>query len=75
MREKKIGRALKRAVKQIPGAVMWAKRPGIKLVHRFRSNIVDMTTVGEDPRIIVILASGKAYRSNAKATRWYRINP
>ncbi len=46
-------------------------RPGIKLVHRFRSNVVDMTTIGD--RLIVILASGKVYRSNKKATRWYRI--
>lgn len=53
----------------------FSRRPGIKLIHRFRSNIVDMTTVVEDPRIIVILASGKAYRSNATATRWYRIKP
>lgn len=50
-------------------------RPGMKLVHRFRSQIMGMTTVGEDERIIVVLASGKVYRSNKKLTRWYRIKP
>lgn len=48
-------------------------RSGIKLVHRFRSNVVSMTTFQD--RILVVLESGKAYRSNAKATRWYRITP
>lgn len=44
-----------------------------ELVHRFRSNVVAMKNFRD--RLIVVLANGKAYRSNAKATRWYRIAP
>jgi hypothetical protein len=47
-------------------------RPGVELVHTFRSHVVSMTNY--QGRILVVLESGKAYRSNAKGTRWYRIN-
>lgn len=47
-------------------------RPGIKLIHRFRSNVVSMTTFRD--RIIVLLESGKAYRSNSDGTRWYKMS-
>lgn len=47
-------------------------RPGIKCLHRFRSNVVAMTKFNN--RIVVALANGKAYRSNLKLTRWYRIS-
>ncbi len=55
----------------IKGVEVW-KRPGVKCLHRFRSNVVAMTVFRE--RIIVLLDSGKAYRSNAKLTRWYKIS-
>lgn len=48
-------------------------RPGVELVHTFRSHVVSMTNYRG--RILVVLESGKAYRSNLKATRWYRIQP
>ena len=35
------------------------KRPGVKLMHTFRSNVVSMTNYRE--RILVVLANGKAY--------------
>jgi hypothetical protein len=47
-------------------------RPGIKLVHRFRSQVVEMATFND--QVLVVLANGKAYRSNLKVTRWYKID-
>lgn len=49
------------------------KRPGIKRLHTFRSNVTNMTSY--KGRILVVLANGKAYRSNLKVSRWYKINP
>jgi hypothetical protein len=49
------------------------KRPGAKLVHRFRSNVVGMDRFRD--WIIVVLENGKAYRSNKAVTRWYLIRP
>ena len=49
------------------------KRPGIKLVHTFRAEVTAMTVY--DGRLLVTLENGKAYRSNLKCTRWYRLTP
>lgn len=49
------------------------KRPGIKRLHTFRSQVTSMAS--HKGRILVVLENGKAYRSNLKATRWYKINP
>lgn len=45
-------------------------RPGFKVLHRFRSNVIDMTVFND--RLYVITERG-AYRSNKAATRWYRV--
>lgn len=49
------------------------KRPGIKRLHTFRSNVANMTS--HKGRILVVLENGKAYRSNRDVTRWYKISP
>ena len=57
----------------IPVSERLHKRPGIKKLHTFRSQVVSMTTFSG--RIVVILANGKSYRSNDKVTRWYKLKP
>ena len=47
-------------------------RPSSKKLHTFRSRVVSMTTFSG--RIVVVLENGKAYRSNDRVTRWYRLN-
>lgn len=44
----------------------------IEFLHRFRSTVVATTTFRN--RVVVQLANGKAYRSNLKMTRWYKIS-
>lgn len=48
-------------------------RPGGKVLHKFRSRIVNMEIV--NGRLWVALASGYIYRSNKAMTRWYRVQP
>ena len=52
---------------------MFTTRPGIKLLHRFRANVTGVAVCND--RLLVTLENGKAYRSNLKQTRWYRILP
>lgn len=49
-------------------------RPGIHRVHTFRSHVRAMRKHPDGKRLIVVLASGKAYISNAKMTRWRKLS-
>lgn len=52
----------------------FSTRPGSQYLHRFRSNVAAMTLT-PDERMVVVLASGKAYISNKKLTRWRLLKP